>query len=329
MNRRWVKVLGTLVVTGLAIAYLVWKIDLRKSLDILANADPWYVLGAVLISIGAVFPMAWRWLLLLRAKGIHDSFHWLTRAYYVSYLAGQVLPTSVGGDAVRIYETSKRHPGNTGLIAGTVLLERALGCVATLMLAAVGFALAIGRYDVGAYLWLEGLFVVGTIFLGVLFFARSARPYLRRFMPLLERMRLARPLRALYEGVHTYRSDGRLMVAVLAITLGMQAARILSIWFCAKAVGIDLSWRPFYVMGPLLFLVMLVPFTLNSFAVREAFFISFLGNLGVAADPAFAAGFLFFLVSLVMALPGAFYLGWEALRGPMARPQLTGRADLR
>ena len=320
MNKRWVKVLGTLVVTGLAVSYLVWKIDLGKSLRILADADPWYVLGAIAISIGAVFPMAWRWLLLLSAKGIHDSFHWLTRAYFVSYLAGQVLPTSVGGDAVRIYETAKRHPGNTGLIAGTVLLERALGGVATLTLAAFGFVLAIGRYDVGAYLWLEGLFVLGTIFLGVLFFARSARPYLRRFTPLLERMRLARPLRALYEGIHTYRSDGRLMIAVLAITLGMQAARILSIWFCARAVGIDLSWRPFYVMGPLLFLVMLVPFTLNSFAVREAFFISFLGNLGVAADPAFASGFLFFLVSLVMALPGAFYLGWEGLRGPMARP---------
>jgi len=251
---------------------------------------------------------------------VHDSFHWLLRAYFVSYLAGQVLPTSVGGDAVRIYETARRHPGNTGLIAGTVLLERALGGVATLLLAAVGFALALGRYDVGAYLWLEGLFILGTLLLGALFFSRSARPLLRRVEPLLTRLRVGRPLRALYEGVHAYRSDGRLMLSVLAITIGMQATRIISIWCCGKAVGIDLSPRPYYVMGPLLFLVMLVPFTLNSFGVREAFFISFLGNLGVAADPAFASGFLFFLVSLVMALPGAGYLAWEALRGPLARP---------
>ena len=34
-------------------------------------------------------------------------------------------------------------------------------------------------------------------------------------------------------------------------------------------------------MGPLLFLVMLVPFTINGLAVREAFFVSFLGKLGV------------------------------------------------
>ena len=321
MNRRWIKVVGTIVVTGLAVAYLAWKIDLGESLRILAGADPWYTLAAIALSVGAVYPMAWRWQLLLSAKGIRDTFHWLTRAYFVSYLAGQVLPTSVGGDAVRIYETAKRHPGNTGLVAGTVLLERALGGVATLALAGVGFALAIGRYDVGAYLWLEGLFVLGTIGLAVLFFSRRARPLLRRSEPLLARVRLARPLRALYEGIHTYRSNGGLMVRVAAITVGMQVGRIMSIWCCGKAVGIDLSPRVYFVMGPLLFLVMLVPFTLNSLGVREAFFISFLGSLGVAADPAFASGFLFFLVSLTMALPGAGYLAWESVRGPMARPE--------
>ena len=57
-------------------------------------------------------------------------------------------------------------------------------------------------------------------------------------------------------------------------------------------------------MGPLFFLVMLVPFTLNGFAIREAFFVSFLGSVGVAADQAFAAGFLYFLVTVALALPG-------------------------
>ena len=64
-------------------------------------------------------------------------------------------------------------------------------------------------------------------------------------------------------------------------------------------------------MGPLLFLVLLVPFTLNGIAVREAFFVSFLGSLGVGAEQAFAARFLFFLVTLIMALPGAAILLWE------------------
>ncbi len=68
-------------------------------------------------------------------------------------------------------------------------------------------------------------------------------------------------------------------------------------------------------MGPLFFLVLLVPFTINGFAVREAFFVSFLGSVGVDADQAFAAGFLFFLVTVALALPGGAILLWEGLRG--------------
>ena len=67
-------------------------------------------------------------------------------------------------------------------------------------------------------------------------------------------------------------------------------------------------------MGPLLFLVALVPFTVNGLAVRESFFVSFLGELGVAADPAFATGFLFFVVTIALALPGAVIVAVEALR---------------
>ena len=66
------------------------------------------------------------------------------------------------------------------------------------------------------------------------------------------------------------------MVGVMFLTLGVQAVRVLAIWMAGKAVGVDLSPRPYYVMGPLLFLVMLVPFTINGLAVREAFFVSFL-----------------------------------------------------
>jgi hypothetical protein len=95
----------------------------------------------------------------------------------------------------------------------------------------------------------------------------------------------------------------------------VQAYRVLAIWMAGRAVGVDLSPRPYYVMGPLLFLVMLVPFTINGLAVREAFFVSFLTQLGVDKESALATGFLFFVVTIVLALPGAVVLAWESLRG--------------
>ena len=317
---RPIRVLATLVLTGLAVAYLVWKIDLGQTIDILAEADPWWFGLAVAIMVVTVVPMAERWRQLLLSQGMHERLPWLVRAYLGSYPAGQSLPTAGGGDAVRILETSRRHESRLGAITAIVLLERALGGAATVLLGAIGFLLAIGAYDVGAYLWIEGLFVVGCVVLGFLLFARSARPLLRLTAPALARVGLEKPVRSVYEGVHAFRDRSGLLVAVFLFTVAIQAVRVLAIWATAKAVGIDFSPRLYYVMGPLFFLVLLVPFTLNGFAVREAFFVSFLGGVGVDPDQAFAAGFLFFLVTIALAIPGGLILLWEGLRG---RPSPT------
>jgi uncharacterized protein (TIRG00374 family) len=312
---RRIRIAGTVVLTAAALAYLLWKIDVSTALDVLSEASVGWFLLASAIMILTVPVLAWRWQSLLRAHRIEEHLPWLTRAYFVAYAAGQVLPTAVGGDAVRIVETARRHAGRVAAVSGTVVLERGLGGAATVLLGAVAFVLAIGRYDVSAYLWIEGLFVFATIALAFLFLARSARPLLRRVERLLRRVRLDRPLRSFYESIHLYRGRLRLLVGLGALSVVVQAVRVLAIWASAKAVGIELGVLAYYVMGPLLFLVMLVPFTLNGLAVREAFFVSFLGSLGVAAEPAFAAGFLFFLVTVTLALPGAAILAWEGTRG--------------
>jgi uncharacterized membrane protein YbhN (UPF0104 family) len=271
---------------------------------------PWVVLSTVLTLV-TVPPMAWRWQRLLDVRDVHESVPWLTRTYFVSYAWSQILPTSVGGDASRIFETARRHPGRITPITGSVLLERAIGGAVTLLLAGVGFLLAIGRYSIGAYLWPEAIFVVGTIAAGIVFFSRSVRRRLSFALPLVRRMRLETPARAVYDGIHGYREHAGTLLVVAAVTVLLQLTRIVAIYASGRAVGIHLSLLPYIVLGPLLFLVMLVPFTVNGLGVREAFFVSFLGNLNVPADSAFACGFLFFIMTILLAAPGLAVILWE------------------
>jgi uncharacterized protein (TIRG00374 family) len=313
-SSRALRVVGTLVITGLATAYILWRIDLGRTGHILAKASVGWWLASCAIWVLSVWPLGWRWLRLLASAGVHEPLGWLVRTTFVSYAAAQVLPTSLGGDASRIYETARRHPGSRGPVAGTVILERALGGAATLVLAAVGFALAVGRYSLGGYLWLELAFIVLTAAGAFVLFSTRLHPLLHRLRPLLQRVRAESLLRDVYLALHAYRRRWRLLGWAFGLTIAVQAGRVLAIWCAGKAVGVDLSPRPYYVMGPLLFLVMLVPFTINGLAVRESFFVSFLGALGVSADRAFSAGFLFFVVTLVVALPGAVILAWEGVR---------------
>ena len=323
--RHILRAVGTVLVSGLCVTYILWKIDVGQTAHVLAHANLGYFLLAAAITIGAVFPLTWRWQQLLAARGVHEKLGWLTRTSFTSNTFAQVLPTSLGGDATRIFYASRRHRGAGSVLAGSVLLERVLGGFATLLLAAVGFVLAIGRYDVGAYLWIEaGIFAASIVGLFVVFARRARRP-IALATPLLRALRLERPLRAAYEGVHAYRSHGKLLAWSFALTTFVQAFKVLAIWLTARAVGVDLSPRPFFVLGPLLFLVMIVPFTVNGLAIREAFFVSFLGKLHVPADPAFATGFLFYLLSIAAGFPGALLL----LVGAVPRPGKDMGAEIR
>ena len=309
--RRSLRVALTLVVSAAAVTYILYKIDLGKTAHILGSASAPWVFASIVMTMITVPPMAWRWRLLLHVRGIRENVAWLTRTYFVSYAWGQILPTSVGGDASRIIETARRHPGQVTPITGSVLVERALGGAVTLLLAGVGFLLAIGRYPIGAYLWPEGIFVVATVVAGVVFFSRRIRRRLVFLIPLARRLRVERPARAVYEGIHGYRDHPKALVVVASATVVLQLTRVIAIYASARAVGIHLSLLPYVVLGPLLFLVMLVPFTVNGIGVREAFFVSFLGNLHVSADAAFACGFLFFVMTVLLALPGLAVILWE------------------
>ena len=313
--KRWLRVVATLAVTAAAVAYILSKVSLGKTGHIIGDASvPWLVASA-LLTIATVPPTAWRWQLLLRARGVDERVTWLTRAYFVSYAVGQVLPTSVGGDASRVFETSRRHRGRITPITGSVLLERALGGAVTLVLAGVGLLLALGRYPIGEYLWLEAVFVVGTIVVTFVFFSRSVRARLRFALPWARKLRAERAARAVYDGLHGYRDHPGTLLNVAVITAVAQLVRVLAIYASGRALGIHLSLLPYVVLGPLLFLVMLVPFTVNGLGVREAFFVSFLGKLHIAHDPAFACGLLFFVSTILLALPGVGVLLWENVFG--------------
>ena len=78
--KRLVRPVATILFTGLATAYLVWKIDLGETADVLREASlPWFGL-AVAIMILTTVPMAQRWLWLLASQGIREQLPWLTRA---------------------------------------------------------------------------------------------------------------------------------------------------------------------------------------------------------------------------------------------------------
>ncbi len=320
--RRSYKVALQLGVSAALVGVLLWQIDVSRTVDLVLSSSPGYLLGALAIWVATTWLLAWRWQILLASKGIREPLGWLTKLYFVGYAAGQVLPTSIGGDALRIVEHARRRPNARGEVAGAILMERVLGAAGTLVLVAAGLVIAAGRYpDLGFFVWIEAISIV-FVGLGLLLvFSRRSRVMLETWIfPLGRRIRIERALNSVYSALHGYRTQHGAVAAVLAITTFVQFVRVLGIWLCGEAVGVELSPLVYIILGPLLFLVMLIPFTINGLGAREAFFVAFLSRFDVEADAAFAVGFLFYAVTIASAVPGALILLWQSVRPSPARP---------
>ncbi len=302
-------------VSGGLLAYLLWLVELDRTVSLVVSGNPAQLLAALAIFLATTWGMSWRWQLLLLAKGIREPLGWLTKLYFVSYAAGQVLPTSIGGDAVRIVEHARRRPTAKGEAVAAVLMERVVGATATVVLVGVGLVAVAGRFEnLRLVLWIEAAFAGLILAAAVLLFSRRTSRLVESVFPLGRRLRLERPARSLYVALHEYRSHAGVLAVVLAATLVVHVSRFFAIWLCGEAVGVGMSPLPYLLLGPLLLLVMMVPFTINGLGVREAFFVAFLTQFGVSAPAALATGFLFFAVTLAASVPGGFILLWRSVR---------------
>ena len=85
----------------------------------------------------------YRWQIILRANQIHRGFWDLLAVVFIGLFFGTFLPTSMGGDVVRAYYTSRGGDERTVISYLTVFIERVLGMATFAGMAAIAAAVAL------------------------------------------------------------------------------------------------------------------------------------------------------------------------------------------
>ena len=307
MSRR-TRVAAEAIASAVILAALLWLSDPRKIWDTLSGADGSWVLGAIVVNTLTVPLMAFRWKLLLSAKGIHDvSTAWLTRTYFVALFAGQFLPAAIGGDAVRAVELGRRTHDAPEAVA-SVLIDRLVGVVSLVGLAVVAYAA--GGHSAGGIeeLIAEAVFGVAAAVVLALLFSPRLRGFAARWLePRVDGRRLAAGER-FYDALHAYREHRATLGAVFALAVVVQVTRIFVIVMLVKALGLDdVTTSSIFATAPVLFAALILPVSLNGIGVREAVFVYFLRDSTTPAQ-AIALGVAFFAVGAATALIGALIL---------------------
>jgi glycosyltransferase 2 family protein len=300
------------VVSALVLAALLWFTDPAQIWDALTEARGSWVAAAIAINVATVPLMAWRWQLLLRARGLHVGLGWLTRTYFVALFLGQFIPTAIGGDAVRAVELGRRTHQAPEAVA-SVLIDRLVGVVSLVLLAVLAYAA--GGHSAGGpeVVAAEAAFGAAAVaILGLLFSARLRGLAARWLEPRVQGRQLAAGER-FYHALHAYREHTAALAAVCALALVVQAARVGTIWMLVKALSLDVPAAEIYATGPVLFAALILPVSLNGIGVREAVFVSFLRD-STTPEEAIALGVLFFAVGTATALGGSLILALRWLR---------------
>jgi len=123
MRNRLLRIVGTLVVTGLGTAYLVWKIDVAKTWHILTHAKLAYFLVSLAVMVVTVFPMAWRWQRLLRNVEEDHPRGKLTEYLFLSWFVNCIVPAKLG-DLYRAYLLRGNFGASISRTVGTIFIER-------------------------------------------------------------------------------------------------------------------------------------------------------------------------------------------------------------
>jgi len=301
-GRRLWQACRILISVGL-LAWLVFEIDVRSSLALLADARFELLVLALGLMVLARYVSAYRWYILLRGKNPAVSLRRIARLVLTSAFLGYFLP-GMGTEVLRLYALS-RTTTDPALVFTSLLVERlvALFVLVVFVLGALAFA-PLPLPDVIGTVTALGL--VGLVLGALTLMHPRARALGRHLLgpPWLAPVRTR--LEKLYRCLDAYRDRPGLILWSLALGVVFQLLRVAPVAIVAVAFGLDVAFVHFLVIVPITLLVVMMPISIGGLGVREASFVYLLGLVGVSAEAAFGLSIVTYLLHLLSVTPGAW-----------------------
>jgi uncharacterized protein (TIRG00374 family) len=257
-----------ILVSALLIGALFWGLDWQDFVHQIKDMDvPLVILALVLLTVQ--FPLsAWKWKKSLEIHQLSFGFGHLLKAICIGTFFNNFLPTAIGGDAYRAYQTMesgapKAHP------VSSIVLERLLGIVA---LAVFGLCCAIILiYEdrlINSDLILTGVIAAGA---GILILILA---YMTKTLHFIwDRLTRIKKLQQVMEDIHTINEHPKAWrdLVILSIVFQINAITVISILFAA--VNIDGAIIASGFTAAAAGVAAILPISINGIGVVEGSFV--------------------------------------------------------
>lgn len=273
----------------------------------------WLAASALLTLLAFALSVV-RWQKVLDALGVHAGLPRLLSHYLAGQFVSNVLPTTIGGDVLRVSRLSRDTGDAPGPFA-SVVLERLTGWLVLPVISVIGFLVNPGLRHLGTATRVAlGLAFATLGGLTVLLLAVANRRIGGRFAAREGWRRFAG---AVHLGLtELWRRPGA-AAAVLIAGFAYQLVLVLAAVAAAEALGVKpAGLTALLAFFPAVAIAQVLPIGISGLGVREGAFALFLTPLGVSTEDAVALGLMLYLLNLGVSLLGApaFAVGGRAER---------------
>ena len=299
-------ILRLLVTAGLLWA-LATRFDIGHAVEMACRVSPPLLAAALAALVASVLANAVRWQAILAAEGPSPGFGSLTKLLFVGLFFNQVLPTGIGGDAVRAWHV-RRLGVPLGAAARSVLLDRASGYAVMVAIYAASLPPLLrslpGPGERAGVVAMFGIALAGLL----------ALPLMDLLPVRLMRLPGLAALADLSRATRRLIADPRRGAALLGLSALAVGLAVLAFKLVGDSLGIRLSFLTWLIVISPVSLIQLAPVSLAGWGVRETAMVVVLAGFGVPATAALAISVLMGLTLIVLGLPGGviWLANWSA-----------------
>lgn len=308
-RRRALSIVLRLAVSIALIAWLLRRTDFREVLAAFRSADPRLIVAAALLIPLGYLCSVFRWRALLRSQGGDAPLSFLIRSLMTGIFFNNLLPSTIGGDAIRAWDTSRAGVSRATAVT-IVVVDRFVGLLALVLFAAVGLLIS-GRLTERVpdlYGWVLGGTAVMALIAALLFLpSRRAPDLLAKLGPISSQIlpgRWGALPGKIGSALFAFQGKGRVLATAFAWSVGLQALVVLNVWTLARALHVPIPLPYFFLIMPVALFAMMLPVSINGIGVRENAYAFFFVAFGVTAAAGVAVAWLDYGLLLLQALAG-------------------------
>ncbi|MGH9267270.1 MAG: lysylphosphatidylglycerol synthase transmembrane domain-containing protein [Acidimicrobiales bacterium] len=302
-TRRKVFLLLRVAASGGMLALLLSRLDLASLLPSRQLSTlTWTALGLV-VSVAAIVLSSLRWQRVLHVLDVPTELPSLVSHCLAGQFVSNFLPTTVGGDVLRVARLSASTDQQSACFA-SVVLERLSGFIVLPLLTLVALFANPALLRLGTASRLALVLSVTTLvaLAAIVVVASSPRLGAR----LVGDTRLRGFASAVHLGLDRIRRKPSEAVSVLLSAFAYQLSLVFAAWAAAHALGIaPVGWSVAMAFIPVVAIAQVLPFSVNGIGVREGTLVLLLAPLGVSNGKAVAFGLLLYGMNLAVSLLGA------------------------